>query len=125
MCFDLHMCTKDSSGYRFSQVSRQAFHEFLVVVAGFLWWCGFIKRGACSFAYVPEKRKLTYNEKKEYENIESEIDALEQEKVLIGEQFNDPSLDAKKIKDLGMRIKELDHEIASKTDRWMELAELI
>ena len=72
-----------------------------------------------------ENRKLTYNEKKEYENIESEIDALEQEKVLIGEQFNDPSLDAKKIKDLGMRIKELDHEIASKTDRWMELAELI
>ena len=72
-----------------------------------------------------EKRKLTYNEKKEYENIESEIDALEQEKVLIGEQFNDPSLDAKKIKDLGVRIKELDHEIASKTDRWMELAELI
>ena len=72
---------------------------------------------------IEEKRKLTYNEKKEYDTIESVIDALEQEKVTIGEQFNDTSLDADKIKDLGQRIKELDDEIAAKTDRWMELAE--
>ena len=43
----------------------------------------------------------------------------------MGEQFNDPNLDAEKMKDLGVRIKELDHEIAEKTNRWMELAELI
>ena len=72
-----------------------------------------------------EKRKLTYKEKKEYDTIESVIDTLEQEKVSIGEQFNDPSIDTEKIKDLGVRIKELDDEIAQKTDRWMELAELI
>jgi len=72
-----------------------------------------------------EQRKLTYNEKKEYDTIESVIDALEQEKVSVGEQFNDPDLDAEKMKDLGVRIKELDDEIAAKTDRWMELAELI
>ncbi len=72
-----------------------------------------------------EKRKLTYKEKKEYDTIESVIDTLEQEKVSIGEQFNDPSIDTEKIKDLGARIKELDDEIAQKTDRWMELAELI
>ena len=72
-----------------------------------------------------EKRKLTYNEKKEYDTIESVIDALEKEKVSVGEQFNDPNLDAEKMKDLGVRIKELDHEIAEKTNRWMELAELI
>ena len=74
---------------------------------------------------IEEKRKLTYNEKKEYDTIESVIDALEQEKVTIGEQFNDTSLDADKIKDLGQRIKELDDEIAAKTDRWMELAEFV
>ena len=72
-----------------------------------------------------EKRKLTYNEKKEYDTIESVIDALEKEKVSVGEQFNDPSLDTEKMKDLGVRIKELDDEIATKTNRWMELAELI
>ena len=72
-----------------------------------------------------EKRKLTYNEKKEYDTIESVIDVLEQEKVAIGAQFNDTGLDAGKMKELGVRLKEIDEEIASKTNRWMELAELV
>ncbi len=72
-----------------------------------------------------QKRKLTYNEKKEYDTIESVIDALEQEKTTIGVQFNDPDLNPEKMKELGKRIKEIDDEIAEKTDRWMELAELM
>ena len=72
-----------------------------------------------------EKRKLTYNEKKEYDTIESVIDVLEQEKVAIGAQFNDTGLDAEKMKELGVRLKEIDEEIAFKTNRWMELAELM
>jgi ATP-binding cassette subfamily F protein uup len=72
-----------------------------------------------------EKRKLTYNEKKEYDTIESVIDVLEQEKVAIGAQFNDTGLDAGKMKELGVRLKEIDEEIAFKTNRWMELAELM
>ena len=72
-----------------------------------------------------EKRKLTYNEKKEYDTIESVIDGLEQEKVAIGAQFNDAGLDVEKMKELGVRLKEIDEEIASKTNRWMELAELV
>ena len=75
--------------------------------------------------FTEGKRKLTYNEKKEYDTIESLIDALEQEKRTIGVQFNDPALNPEKIKELGMRIKEIDDEIADKTARWMELAELI
>ena len=72
-----------------------------------------------------EKRKLTYNEKKEYDTIESEIDTLEQEKVTIGARFNDSDLDVEKMKELGIRLKAIDKEIAEKTDRWIELAELI
>jgi len=72
-----------------------------------------------------EKRKLTYNEKKEYDTIESVIDGLEQEKVAIGAQFNDAGLDAEKMKELGVRLKEIEEEIAFKTNRWMELAELV
>ena len=72
-----------------------------------------------------QKRKLTYKEKKEYDTIESVIDALEQEKTIIGAQFNDPDLNPEKMKELGKRIKEIDDEIAEKTDRWMELAELM
>lgn len=75
--------------------------------------------------FTEGKRKLTYNEKKEYDTIESLIDALEQEKRTIGVQFNDPDLNPEKIKELGMRIKEIDNEIDNKTARWMELAELI
>ena len=71
------------------------------------------------------KRKLTYNEKKEYDTIELVIDALEQEKTSIGSQFNDPDLNPEKMKELGKRIKEIDYEIAEKTDRWMQLAELM
>lgn len=73
---------------------------------------------------VQEKRKLTYLEKKEYDSIESQIDALDQEKVTIGEQFNSSNLDPEKVKVLGMRVKEIDEEIAEKTERWMELDEL-
>ena len=72
-----------------------------------------------------QKRKLTYKEKKEYDTIESVIDALEQEKTTIGAQFNDPDLNPEKMKELGKRIKEIDDEIAEKTDRWMKLAELM
>ena len=72
-----------------------------------------------------EKRKLTYNEKKEYDTIESVIDGLEQEKVAIGTQFNDAGLDAEKMKELGVRLKEIEEGIALKTSRWMELAELV
>ena len=72
-----------------------------------------------------QKRKLTYKEKKEYDTIESVIDALEQEKTTIGAQFNDPDLNPEKMKELGKRIKEIDDEIAEKTNRWMELAELM
>ena len=75
--------------------------------------------------FTEGKRKLTYNEKKEYDTIESLIDDLEHEKRTIGVQFNDPDLNPEKIKELGMRIKEIDDEIADKTARWMELAELI
>ena len=73
---------------------------------------------------VPEKRKLTYLEKKEYDSIELQIDTLEQEKVTIGEQFNSSHIDPEKVKVLGMRVKEIDEEIAEKTERWMELDEL-
>ena len=73
---------------------------------------------------VQGKRKLTYLEKKEYDSIETQIDALEQEKVTIGEQFNSSNIDPEKVKVLGMRVKEIDEEIAEKTERWMELDEL-
>ena len=75
--------------------------------------------------FTEGKRKLTYNERKEYDTIESVIDALEQEKTSIGSRFNDPDLNPEKMKELGKRIKEIDDEISEKTDRWMELAELM
>lgn len=72
-----------------------------------------------------EKRKLSYMEKKEYDSIESEIDKLEAEKNTIGEEFSNPDIDPDTMKELGLRIKAIDEEIAVKTERWMELADLV
>lgn len=78
-----------------------------------------------SKSHQPEKRKLSYLEKREYDDLEGEIDSLEKEKIEIGKLFSNPDVDAEKMKELGIRVKSIDDEIANKTERWLELAELI
>ena len=73
---------------------------------------------------IHEKRKLTYNQNKEYVNLESLIEGLEKEKVIISSQFDEGALSLEKIKELSSQIKILDEDIFIKTNRWMELDEL-
>jgi ATP-binding cassette subfamily F protein uup len=74
--------------------------------------------------HVKEKRKLTYKQNKEYENLEFLIESLEKEKVSISSQFYEGTLSSEKIKELSSKINILDQDIHTKTKRWMELDEL-
>ena len=73
---------------------------------------------------IQKKRNLTYKEKKEFENLELLIEELEKEKIFLSLQFNQESLSPKKIKELSLKIKELEQNIFLNTNRWLELDEL-
>ena len=65
---------------------------------------------------------LTYNERKEYNKIEKEIAKLEKKKEEIQKRFLE-ELDGEEIAKNSMKLKEIENEIESKTERWFELLE--
>ncbi|MCX7744796.1 MAG: ABC-F family ATP-binding cassette domain-containing protein [Flavobacteriales bacterium] len=70
-----------------------------------------------------EKKKLSYKEKLEFEQIEKELPLLENEKSSIEAQLMQPMLDHQKLLELTTRLSELTALIDQKTDRWLELSE--
>ncbi|NNE25969.1 MAG: ABC-F family ATP-binding cassette domain-containing protein [Saprospiraceae bacterium] len=72
----------------------------------------------------PEKRKLSYAEKKELEHLESDMKKLEKEKAEIESRFLDGSISGEEISQLSQRLGEIDKLISDKEDRWLELSEL-
>lgn len=71
-----------------------------------------------------DKRKLSYNEKKELERLETEIAALESEKEEIETALCSGTLDIDTLTKHSIRLPELSDEIDEKTLRWMELSEI-
>ncbi|KGL52957.1 ABC transporter [Porphyromonas canoris] len=71
-----------------------------------------------------DKRKLSYNEKKELERLETEIAALESEKEEIETALCSGTLDVDTLTKHSIRLPELSNEIDEKTLRWMELSEI-
>ncbi len=72
-----------------------------------------------------ESKKLSFNERKEYETIENELAALEAEKQSTIALLSAGGDDHKLIAELSKKIKEISSEIEQKTERWMELAEKV
>ncbi len=72
-----------------------------------------------------DKRKLSYFEKKEYNDIPDEIEKLEKEKTEIEAKFLDGSLSSELISSLSQRLGEINKTIDEKETRWLELAEFI
>lgn len=72
-----------------------------------------------------EKRKPTFKEKQEYDQLALEIESLEKEKNELTNLLSSGSTDHHKIIEWGAKIKLLDEQMEMKTIRWMELAELI
>ncbi|MDQ3395596.1 MAG: ABC-F family ATP-binding cassette domain-containing protein [Bacteroidota bacterium] len=70
-----------------------------------------------------DKRKLSFNEKKEYEKLEKEIAALEVKKEQIIVKLNMGSQDHQELAKWAKNIKSIDEEIEAKSSRWLELGE--
>jgi ATP-binding cassette subfamily F protein uup len=69
------------------------------------------------------KRKLSYKEKKEFEELGLQIEILEKEKEALAIDLNQPGPDQDKIVAAGQRLAELGKEIETKSVRWLELSE--
>jgi len=65
---------------------------------------------------------LSYNEKKEYSKLEKEIAKLEKKKEEVQQKFLE-ELDGDEIAENSMKLKEIENNIESKTERWFELME--
>ncbi len=67
--------------------------------------------------------KLSYNEQKEYEFLESEIEILENEKSELESAIGVGITDYEELREMSSRIAEIISLVDQKTMRWMELAE--
>ena len=66
---------------------------------------------------------LSYNEQKEYNNLESKIKSLEFDKTELEKKFLNPDLSQDKILELSAQVQKVIDAIEEKELRWMELAE--
>ncbi|WP_299116108.1 ABC-F family ATP-binding cassette domain-containing protein [uncultured Winogradskyella sp.] len=70
-----------------------------------------------------EANKLSYNEQKEYKNLESKIRSLELDKTALEAKFNNPELSQEDINVLSDELQTIINAIEEKELRWFELAE--
>ncbi|MDP3915411.1 MAG: ABC-F family ATP-binding cassette domain-containing protein [Bacteroidota bacterium] len=72
-----------------------------------------------------KERKLTFNEKKELEQIENDIKALETEKAMINEELNSGTLESNQLQEKSTRYVAIAELLEEKEMRWLELSELM
>jgi len=72
---------------------------------------------------APEKRRLSYKEKRELENLDKEIALLTEEKKLITEKLNNGDTPFDELQRLSIRIGEIGQLLDEKEMRWLELSE--
>jgi ATP-binding cassette subfamily F protein uup len=70
------------------------------------------------------KRKLTYKEKRELEQLEKDIEALEAEKKQIEEALCGGTTSVEDITNMSKRLPLLNEELDEKSMRWLELSEI-
>ena len=70
-----------------------------------------------------EKKKLTYKEKREFEELDTLIPQLEEEKSALENELSGGTLSTEELLAKSNRISELIEKIDEKTMRWMELSE--
>jgi ATP-binding cassette subfamily F protein uup len=72
-----------------------------------------------------EKRKLSFKEKQEYENLPNEIEQLESAKERLTLELSDGSSNNQQIMEIGNQLAKVVSELEQKSDRWLELAEFV
>jgi ATP-binding cassette subfamily F protein uup len=73
---------------------------------------------------ISEKRKPSFNEKREFEMLEKEIKDLNKEKTTITLKLSDSKLEYAEIEKLSTRFKDIALIIDEKELRWLELSDL-
>ena len=71
-----------------------------------------------------DKRKMSFKEKREFEQLEKEIAELETEKAQIEEQLCSGTLSVDELTKKSKRLPEVNDLIDEKTMRWLELSEI-
>lgn len=72
-----------------------------------------------------EKKKISYKDKREFDELDALIPQLEEEKAKLENELSDSGLSPDALLSKSNRISELINEIEEKTFRWIELSELI
>ena len=70
------------------------------------------------------KRKMTYKEKREYEQLTKELEQLENEQKILEEALCSGQLSVEELTEKSKRLPEIKDEIDEKEMRWLELAEI-
>jgi ATP-binding cassette subfamily F protein uup len=74
---------------------------------------------------IAAKKKHTYKEKLEFEKLEKEISALEQEKIILTNNLNAGIVNHIEATQTALRMQQIIEEIDEKSVRWLELSEII
>jgi ATP-binding cassette subfamily F protein uup len=69
-------------------------------------------------------KKLSFKEKLEFDNLESEIAELEAKKEELTEKLSDSNLTGEELNVVSMNLTKIMTQIEQKTDRWLELADV-
>jgi ABC transport system ATP-binding/permease protein len=69
-------------------------------------------------------RKATFAEKREYEQLEKDIEVLENQKAQLIADLNGGTTDHTLLREWAGKLEQTDLELDQKTERWLELAEL-
>jgi len=72
-----------------------------------------------------EKTKLSYNEQKEYDSIESDIESLEEKSAELEQKIIESATDFPNLMKYTKEKEEVDAEIEQKMDRFIELQEMV
>lgn len=71
-----------------------------------------------------QRRKLTFKEKREYEQLSIDIDNLEAEKKLMEKELSSGNISTDRIIQYSKRLPVLEEELDDKSMRWLELSEI-
>ncbi|MES2555273.1 MAG: ABC-F family ATP-binding cassette domain-containing protein [Bacteroidota bacterium] len=78
-----------------------------------------------SAAPAAEKKKLSFKEKQEFEQLEKELETLETQKETYTNVLSNPESSNQDIMEAGIKLGEIVAKIDTTTERWMELAEFV
>ncbi len=70
-----------------------------------------------------EKKRLTFREKQEFQQLETDIERLEKEKKTIVEALSGGAVSVQQIEEMSKRLPVLEAELDEKSMRWLELSE--